>query len=155
MDLVAAGTALKAGRTIRTATPVSLGGAAPRRRQPNRALARDGQASRDVTCVRLGRAAAEAFEKEIELGGTETIEEMVYRKGVLPDKASWGASLPATASPCGIPTLIQRPTARIATGMEPDFCIKNYILQWGMEDTKPARYEARYPSHPHPPDDLS
>lgn len=29
-------------------------------------------------------------------------------------------------------------------GLENDFCVKNYILQWGMEDTKPTRYGESY-----------
>ena len=29
-------------------------------------------------------------------------------------------------------------------GLENDFCVKNYILQWGMEDTKPSRYGESY-----------
>jgi hypothetical protein len=29
-------------------------------------------------------------------------------------------------------------------GLENDFCVKNYILQWGMEDTKPSRYGECY-----------
>ncbi|KAJ1466615.1 hypothetical protein T484DRAFT_2457036 [Baffinella frigidus] len=53
--------------------------------------------------------AASAFEKEVEIVGSEPLEELAFWRG-----------------------------------LETDYCIKNYILQWGMEDAKPLRYEESY-----------
>ena len=54
------------------------------------------------------------------------------------------ASFPAESCRCWLAGDESLSQFAFRRGLENDFCVKNYILQWGMEDTKPSRYGESY-----------